>query len=77
MTPSVLLAENPILPDSYDWAWTTLVIFITACMLAALVDVMRTPGATMLKAVEWVVLIVLVPVVGPVIWFVYGRNRFE
>jgi hypothetical protein len=38
---------------------------------------MRSPKATMLKAIEWVALIVVVPVVGPMIWFLYGRNRFN
>lgn len=73
--PTVLFAENPLLPAEYDFAWRALIFLITVMMLAALFDVMRT--ATFLRAVEWVVLIVLVPIVGPTIWFVYGRNRFQ
>ena len=65
---------NPLWPDTYDWMWNALVFLVSGLMFVALLDVMRT--ATFLRAVEWVVLIVLVPVAGPAIWFIYGRNRF-
>ena len=67
-------AANPLLPAGYDWAWSALLFLVSGLMFAALIDVMRT--ATFLRAIEWVVLIVLVPVAGPAIWFIYGRNRF-
>lgn len=70
MTP----AANPLLPATYDWAWNAFIALVSLLMFAALIDVMRL--ATFLRAMEWVALIVLVPVAGPVIWFVYGRNRF-
>lgn len=77
MTGLLRPADNPLFPPEYDWVWTALTLMIAGFMLAALYDVMRSPKATMLKAVEWVVLIVLVPIVGPSIWFLYGRNRFN
>jgi hypothetical protein len=70
-------SENPILPPQYDGFWTAFVLLVTFLMIWALFDVMRSPKATMLKAIEWVALIVVVPVVGPMIWFLYGRNRFN
>jgi hypothetical protein len=75
--PAIQPSENPLLPPEYDGIWNALVLLITFFMVLALFDVMRSPRATMLKAMEWVVLIVLVPVVGPMIWFLYGRNRFN
>lgn len=72
--PFVVLAQNPLFPSEYDWVWQALIVTITAFMFAALIDIMRT--ATWLRAIEWVVLIVLVPIAGPTIWFLYGRNRF-
>lgn len=77
MTAVRILAENPLFPPEYDGAWTALTLLITLFMVGALYDVMRSPRATMIKAVEWVVLIVLVPIVGPSIWFLYGRRRFN
>jgi hypothetical protein len=74
MGVAVLLA-NPMLPEAYDWVWNAFIFLVSALMFVALLDVMRT--ATFLRAVEWVVLIVLVPVAGPAIWFLYGRNRFQ
>lgn len=72
--PFLVLAENPLFPPEYDWLWRALIFIVSGFMLAALFDVMRT--ATFLRSVEWVALIVLVPIAGPTIWFVYGRNRF-
>ncbi len=74
--PAPLPAENPLFPPEYDWAWNALIFLVTALMLAALFDVMSLRKATLLKAAEWVALIVVLPIVGPTIWFVYGRNRF-
>ncbi len=74
--PAPLPAENPLFPPEYDWAWNALIFLVTALMLAALLDVMSLRKATLLKAAEWVALIVVLPIVGPTIWFVYGRNRF-
>lgn len=74
--PAPLPVENPLFPPEYDWAWNALIFLVTALMLAALVDVMSLRKATLLKAAEWVALIVVLPIVGPTIWFVYGRNRF-
>lgn len=73
--PLVIWTENPIWPAAYDGLWNALIFLVSALMLLALLDVMRT--ATFLRAVEWVVLIVLVPVVGPAIWFIYGRRKFD
>lgn len=36
----------------------------------------RSAALVRLRAVEWVALIVLVPIAGPAIWFAYGRRRF-
>ncbi len=71
-----VVAANPLLPPEFDWAWSLLIFLVTALMIAALFDVMRLRRATLLKAVEWVALIVVLPVVGPAIWFLYGRARF-
>jgi hypothetical protein len=70
-----IATENPLWPAAYDGVWNFLIATISISMLLALIDVMRT--ATPLRAVEWVALIVLVPVLGPAIWFVYGRRRFD
>lgn len=72
-----VFAENPIFPEQYDWAWNAFIGMVTVLMLAALYDIMQLRRATFLKALEWVALVVAVPVVGPAIWFAYGRRRFE
>lgn len=71
----VIMTENPLWPAAYDGLWTALIALISVLMFVALIDVMRT--ASPLRAVEWVVLIVLVPIAGPAIWFLYGRRRFS
>ncbi|HEY3438887.1 MAG TPA: PLDc N-terminal domain-containing protein [Actinotalea sp.] len=71
---AIVRTANPLWPAAYDLLWNGLMVLVSGLMLAALLDVMRT--ATFLRAIEWVVLIVLVPVAGPMIWFAYGRRRF-
>ena len=72
----VVPAENPLLPAAYDGVWTAFIALLTALLFGALLDVMRLRKATFTKSVEWVALIVLVPVAGAGIWFAYGRRRF-
>ena len=71
----VITTENPLWPAAYDGLWTAFIALVSVLMFVALMDVMRT--ASPLRAVEWVVLIVLVPIVGPALWFLYGRRRFS
>lgn len=65
---------NPLFPDEYDWVWNGFLFLVSGLMFLALIDIMRT--ATFLRAVEWVALVVLIPIAGPAIWFLYGRTRF-
>lgn len=74
---TVLAGVNPLLPPEYGGYWRAFILLVSVFMLAALFDVMRNPKATLLKALEWVALIVILPIVGPAIWFLYGRRRFE
>lgn len=74
--PVEVVAANPLFPSELDWAWNLLILLVTTFMVAALFDVMRLRRATLLKAVEWVALIVVLPIVGPSLWFLYGRTRF-
>lgn len=74
MNPLVPTA-NPLFGAEYDWVWNGFLLLVSALMFLALVDIMRR--ASFLRSVEWVALVMLLPVAGPVIWFAYGRNRFE
>jgi len=71
----IVPAANPLFPAAYDGVWSAFIGLVSILMFLALIDVMRK--ATFLRAVEWVVLIVLVPIAGPAIWFAYGRQRFS
>lgn len=52
--------SNPVWPSAYDGVWNALIGLVSVCMFAALFVVMRK--ATPLRAIEWVVLIMLVPI---------------
>lgn len=52
--------------------WIVLSIAVVAY---ALVDVARHRGLSTAAAAGWVLLIVLVPLVGPALWFFVGRPR--
>ncbi len=44
-------------------------------MVAALLDVLRRPSTRLLSRNWWIVIIVLVNIVGPVFYFVAGREE--
>lgn len=57
----------------YD-VWLVLSI---AVVTATLLDIGRVRGLSAGAAVGWVLLVVLVPVAGPALWFVVARPRLR
>lgn len=67
--------HNPLIPAGYDIAWS-LVAFVTfALTVVAIVSLMRIARRlTTTQAVVWVVVVVFVPLVGPLSWLFIGRR---
>lgn len=55
----------------------TIIFVAVALAVVALVDCALSPGAEVrtLPKVAWLAIVVVLPVVGPLLWFVFGRAR--
>jgi hypothetical protein len=71
----VIDAGNPLIPAGYDIAWSIVAVLVFALAVAALVSLARSAkrlSAT--QALVWTLVILFVPVAGPVAWLAIGRR---
>ncbi|WPF66059.1 MULTISPECIES: hypothetical protein [unclassified Corynebacterium] len=61
--------SNPMLPMTYDLIWSGFLLFSLVVIIALVVDIIRLP-ATVTETVALILLVLLAPVVGWVIYFV-------
>jgi hypothetical protein len=52
-----------------------LIVLTIGLSVYALVDCLQTPNPKALPKLVWVAIIVLVPVIGPVLWLLFGRTN--
>ncbi|MGY6497048.1 MAG: hypothetical protein ACXIUP_02355 [Microcella sp.] len=63
-----------ILPPAYDLVWSIVPIVLLVPLVCALVSIARhRDGLTGLALVGWLLLVVVVQLVGPILWFAIGR----
>ena len=72
---------NPLIPVWFDLAWRgfvlgALVLLVLALVLLvlALVQIARTSELSSTGRAIWVLIVLFVPIVGPVVWFSIGRR---
>ncbi len=67
--------HNPLIPAGYDIAWSVVTIVMVGLAIAALVVLARSAGRlTTPQALGWTLVILFVPVVGPLAWLTIGRR---
>jgi hypothetical protein len=52
-----------------------LIVLTIGLSVYALVDCLQTPNPKALPKLVWIAIIVLVPVIGPVLWLLFGRTN--
>ena len=52
-----------------------LIVLTIGLSVYALVDCLQTPNPKALPKLVWVAIIVLVPVIGPLLWLLFGRTN--
>ncbi|MEU2203468.1 PLDc N-terminal domain-containing protein [Microbacterium oleivorans] len=66
---------NPLLPSVYDVVWSLVAVIVVALAVVALVSLARAGrGFTSVQALAWVLVVLFVPVLGPVAWLAVGRH---
>lgn len=70
----LLETVNPLLPTSYDVMWTVVMVAVLVLSIAALVQVLRSKALSGIAALVWVLVILALPVLGSIGWFVLRPN---
>ncbi|WP_306232312.1 PLDc N-terminal domain-containing protein [Agrococcus beijingensis] len=65
---------NPLLPAGYDLVWTLVIATLAALAVVAALQVLRAKQLSGLEVAVWLLVIVALPVLGPVAWFITGRR---
>lgn len=66
---------NPLLPAGYDLIWSGVVVVLLAVTVLALWQALRSKAHTGGQQLLWALVIVAVPMLGAIAWFVLGRTR--
>lgn len=69
---------NPLIPAPYDVAFSLIPIALAAFAIVGLVSIIRRYATMSVgESVAWTAFVVLAPVVGAVVWFAIGRQRYD
>ncbi|WP_105565821.1 hypothetical protein [Microbacterium halophytorum] len=67
-------SANPLLPAAYDIAWALLLLAIAALTVTTVVSMVRTRELTGFAFLVGFVIVLALPVLGPIAWFGHGRG---
>ena len=65
---------NPLIPVWFDLAWSGFVLCALVLLVLALLQIARTPELSSTGRAIWVLIVLFVPIVGPVVWLSIGRR---
>lgn len=71
----MLAAVNPLLPAGYDVIWTIALAVIASLAVVAIAQLVRAKTVGGVEAAIWVLIILALPVVGPIAWFAVRPDR--
>ena len=67
--------NNPLLPAAYDLTWSVMVVAVLIFMVIALISIARVAKRiTSWQSLIWTLVVVFVPLVGPLAWLFIGRR---
>lgn len=64
---------NPLIPTAFDVAMSVLAVAAMLFALCAFVSMVRDRKATGSTFLVWLLIVLLLPVLGALAWFCYGR----
>lgn len=69
------MTVNPLFPAGYDVVWSVVAVVIIGLAIVAIVSLSRVARRlTAVQALIWVLVVLFVPVLGPVAWLAVGRR---
>ena len=67
--------NNPLLPAAYDIAWSVTAVAMLLLVVVVLFSIARTAELiTSSQALIWTLVVIFVPIVGPLSWLFIGRR---
>lgn len=57
-------------PHAYDWGWSAVVLLVLAGIVAAVVQINRRSDMSAAAQLAWTLVVLVLPLVGSVAWFV-------
>lgn len=67
--------NNPLVPAAYDITWSIVAALVIALTALALISLIRSGRRlSLVHATIWALLILSVPVLGPIAWLAVGRR---
>ena len=66
--------KNPLLPVGYDIFWAVVVAVQLVVLVLALVSIARTRRLGATAQAVWVLIVLLIPILGSLTWFILGRR---
>ncbi|MBW9094500.1 PLDc_N domain-containing protein [Microbacterium jejuense] len=67
--------NNPLVPAAYDITWSIVAVVVIALTCLALISLIRSGRPlSLIQATIWTLLILVVPVLGPIAWLAVGRR---
>ncbi len=65
---------NPLIPAAYDIVWSIATVGLLVLLVAALISIGRAGrGIGSVAVLGWTLLAILLPLLGPLAWFLAGR----
>ena len=66
--------SNPLIPVWFDLAWSGFVLCALVLLVLGLLQIAHTSELSPTGRAIWVLIVLFVPIVGPVVWFSIGRR---
>ena len=68
---------NPLVPTWYDVAFSIVPLILVALMILSLVSIVRRYRTmSVLESFGWTAFVVFAPLLGAIVWFAIGRDRY-
>ena len=54
--------------------WSLFALSSLVCLIIVLISILKTDSKNMRTKFAWIIVIILLPILGPILFFVYGRR---
>lgn len=67
-------STDPVIPAPWVLLQVAVPLVCFALLIASLISIARTKNQPPARTAVWVVIVFLLPIIGPILWFIGGRK---